>query len=155
MNQMMKNPAVLAVIAVTVAVIVYMLFFYKKDEKFIHSTPVHSSTTRLHVEPVPVVEEKAIVKKVNKSLKTKHEMKPTNLLPNQSQKSDFEFAPKDLREMNFMDTKDRIGIDTVSNTLKNANYSIRPDPQIVKTSVSPWMNSEIDADPMRNSRSLL
>jgi len=152
---MMKNPAVLAVIAVTVAVIVYMLFFYKKDEKFIHSTPVHSSTTRLHVEPVPVVEEKAIVKKVNKSLKTKHEMKPTNLLPNQSQKSDFEFAPKDLREMNFMDTKDRIGIDTVSNTLKNANYSIRPDPQIVKTSVSPWMNSEIDADPMRNSRSLL
>jgi hypothetical protein len=80
---------------------------------------------------------------------------PLHLLPSEGQESAFEFAPKDLREMNFMDTQDRIGIDTVSNTLKNANYSIRPDPQIVKTAVSPWMNSEIDADPLRNTRALL
>lgn len=69
--------------------------------------------------------------------------------------SAFEFAPQDLQDINFLDTSDRIGLDTVSNTLKNANYSIRPDPFIPKTEVSPWMNSEIDADPLRNSKALM
>ena len=69
--------------------------------------------------------------------------------------SAFEFAPQDLKDINFLDTTDRIGLDTVSNTLKNANYSIRPDPMIPKTKVSPWMNSEIDADPIRNSKALM
>jgi hypothetical protein len=85
--------------------------------------------------------------------------KPKNeneLLPvSGTDESAFEFAPQDLQDINFLDTSDRIGLDTVSNTLKNANYSIRPDPFIPKTDVSPWMNSEIDADPLRNSKALM
>ena len=58
----------------------------------------------------------------------------------------FEFAPKDLQNMNFLDATNRIGVDTVSSSLRNANYSIRSEPANPKTAVSPWMNSDIDPD---------
>lgn len=82
--------------------------------------------------------------------------KTNDLLPvTGADESAFEFAPQELKDINFLDTVDRIGLDTISNTLKNANYSIRPDPMIPKTQVSPWMNSEIDADPLRNNKALM
>ena len=85
------------------------------------------------------------------------ETQPENdLLPvSGTDESAFEFTPQNLQDINFLDTADRIGLDTISNTLKNANYSIRPDPMIPKTEVSPWMNSEIDADPIRNNKALI
>ena len=59
-----------------------------------------------------------------------------------------EYAP-DLKGMNLLSTNAMIGIDTVSNTLRNANYSIRSEPPNPKTDVSPWLNSTIDPDPYR------
>ena len=86
-----------------------------------------------------------------------HDNGPVNeLLPvTGADESTYEFSPQDLTDINFLDTSERIGQDTISNSLKNANYSIRPDPPIAKTQVSPWMNSEIDADPLRNDKALM
>ena len=39
-----------------------------------------------------------------------------------------------------------IGIDTISNTLKNPSYDFRSDPIIPKVNVGPWNNSTIDPD---------
>lgn len=58
----------------------------------------------------------------------------------------FEFAPKDLQGMNFLEATDKIGVDTVGNSLRNANRSIRDEPANPKTAVSPWMNSTIEPD---------
>ena len=58
----------------------------------------------------------------------------------------FEFAPKDLQGMNFLEASDKIGVDTVGNSLRNANRSIRDEPANPKTAVSPWMNSTIEPD---------
>jgi hypothetical protein len=72
-----------------------------------------------------------------------------NLLPKTNEvlgESAFEFAPKDLQNINFLDATTRIGVDTVSSSLRNANYSIRSEPPNPKTEVSPWMNSTIDPD---------
>ena len=55
-------------------------------------------------------------------------------------------APKDLQNMNFLDATTRIGVDTVSSSLRNANYGLRSEPTNPKTEVSPWMNSDIDPD---------
>ena len=42
-----------------------------------------------------------------------------------------------------------IGLDTVGQTLKNANLQLRSDPIIVKQNVGPWNNSTYQADVMR------
>jgi hypothetical protein len=66
--------------------------------------------------------------------------------------SGFEFAPtQDLQGINFLTAEQKIGIDSIHSSLRNANHSIRDDPYIPKTAVSPWMNSTIEPDPMRNS----
>jgi len=39
-----------------------------------------------------------------------------------------------------------IGLDTIGQTLKNANYQLRSDPIIEKKEVSPWLQSTIEPD---------
>ena len=46
-----------------------------------------------------------------------------------------------LADRNFLESGHHFGIDTVSNTLKNANYQIRSDPIIPQIQVGPWMQS--------------
>ena len=73
----------------------------------------------------------------------------SNLLPKNNKALDdtaFDFAPKDLQNINFLDATTRIGVDTVSSSLRNANYQIRSEPANPRDSVSPWMNSTIDPD---------
>jgi hypothetical protein len=42
-----------------------------------------------------------------------------------------------------------IGIDTIGNTLRNANLQIRSEPPNPTTKVSPWLQSTIEPDLMR------
>lgn len=73
----------------------------------------------------------------------------SNLLPKAgaAMKEDgFEFAPKDLQGVNFLSAQDKIGIDTVASSLRNANYSIRDEPANPKTVVSIWNQSTIEPD---------
>jgi hypothetical protein len=73
----------------------------------------------------------------------------SNLLPKanaEMKESGFEFAPKDLQGVNFLSAQDKIGIDTVASSLRNANYSIRDEPANPKTVVSIWNQSTIESD---------
>jgi len=73
----------------------------------------------------------------------------SNLLPKNNKALDdtaFDFAPKDLQNINFLDATTRIGVDTVSSSLRNANYQLRSEPANPTDAVSPWMNSTIDPD---------
>ena len=72
-----------------------------------------------------------------------------NLLPKISSELNeeaFQFAPKDLTNMNFLEATDTIGVDTVSSSLRNASYAIRSTPTNPRDVVSPWMNSTIDPE---------
>ena len=42
-----------------------------------------------------------------------------------------------------------IGLDTVGQTLRNANLQLRSDPVISKKDIGPWMNSTIEPDVAR------
>lgn len=57
-----------------------------------------------------------------------------------------EFAPKSLGGQNFLDASKFIGVDTVGNSLKNANYQLRRDVPIERKDVGPWQNSTVTAD---------
>jgi hypothetical protein len=52
----------------------------------------------------------------------------------------------DLGGMNFLKAGHHVGINTVSSSLRNANYQLRADPPIAKKNVGPWQSSTIDQD---------
>jgi hypothetical protein len=77
------------------------------------------------------------------------ELKPEDLLPKDMNTKWAQVNPSGqgmLADRNFLDAGHHVGINTVGQTLRNANYSVRseiPNPQI---KVSPWMQSTIDPD---------
>lgn len=76
----------------------------------------------------------------------------SNLLPKSNvtlNNDGFDLAPKNLQNVNFLNATDKIGVDTISSSLRNANYQIRPEPPNPKKVVSPWLNNTIDPDPLR------
>ena len=57
-----------------------------------------------------------------------------------------------VADKNFLTAGYHIGVDTVGQTLRNANYGLRSEPPNPREVVSPWKNTTIDAD--RNRRPL-
>lgn len=51
-----------------------------------------------------------------------------------------------LEEKNFLQAGYHLGINTVGQSLRNANYQLRSDPPNPRMTVSPWMQSTIDPD---------
>lgn len=72
-----------------------------------------------------------------------------NLLPKENdvvRDDAFEFAPKDLTTINFLDAKSKIGENSIGNSLRNPNMQLRSEPANPQTPVSPWSNSTIEPD---------
>ena len=56
-----------------------------------------------------------------------------------------------LKDKNFLQSGHHIGINTVGQTLRNANLQLRSDPPNPQTKVSPWLQSTITPDTNRQS----
>ncbi len=70
-------------------------------------------------------------------------MEPNELLPSGATAG----APsQQLGGMNFLKAGHHVGINTVSSSLRNANYQLRADPGIPKQQVGPWNGSTIEQD---------
>ena len=54
-----------------------------------------------------------------------------------------------LSDQNFLASGHHYGINTVGQSLKNANKSLRSDPPIPQVAVGPWLQSTIEADTNR------
>lgn len=78
-------------------------------------------------------------------------MDPSDLLPKDqnSEWASVNPASNDLKNMNLLTAGQLIGINTVGNSLRNANYQERSEPIITKTNIGPWNNSTIDGDQFR------
>ena len=77
---------------------------------------------------------------------------PADLLPkdNNSQWAQLNPSGKgDLANINLLKAGYHIGIDTVGQTLRNANLQIRSEPPNPQISVGPWNLSTIESDIMR------
>jgi hypothetical protein len=75
-----------------------------------------------------------------------------DLLPHDANSKWAQAAPSgqgSLMDKNFLSAGFHVGINTVGQTLRNANYQLRSDPIIEKRVVSPWMNTTIEADTNR------
>jgi hypothetical protein len=51
-----------------------------------------------------------------------------------------------LRGVNFLDAGFHVGVNTIGQSLRNANLNLRAEPPNPRTQVSPWMMSTIDID---------
>lgn len=83
-----------------------------------------------------------------------NKVSPEQLLPSNNDTEFSKLNPSvgnNLNNKNFLEAGAHIGLDTVGQSLRNANYQLRADPPNPKQNVSPWMNSTIQPDPSRKS----
>ena len=77
---------------------------------------------------------------------------PSDLLPSDTNSQWAQLNPVgqgELSNVNFLKAGYQIGIDTVGQSLRNANQQLRSDPVIPQTAVGPWNISTITPDFMR------
>tara|TARA_B100000902_G_C26877628_1_gene700963 strand:+ start:40 stop:624 length:585 start_codon:yes stop_codon:yes gene_type:complete len=82
-------------------------------------------------------------------------LKPEDLLPTDTSKAvkDFENANPTgegiLKGVNFLDAGFHVGVNTVGQSLRNANRQLRSEPPNPQVAVSPWLNTTIGPDLQR------
>lgn len=86
------------------------------------------------------------------------ELKPADLLPLDSEVTNFEQNFPDGKgeatDKNFLIAGYNIGVNTVGSSLKNANLQLRSDPYIPRKSVGPWNESSIMSSDLTNRKTL-
>ena len=83
----------------------------------------------------------------------KNKLLPEDLLPKDVD-SNLENGNGNENTINYLDAGRHIGINTVGQTLKNANRQIRSEPANPRQEVSPWNQSTIEHDSMRKQLEL-
>ena len=79
-------------------------------------------------------------------------MDPSELLPKDTNSQWAQLNPTgsgDLENVNLLRSGYHIGIDTVGNSLRNANLQLRSEPANPQLNVGPWNNTTISPDTMR------
>ena len=77
---------------------------------------------------------------------------PSDLLPKDNNNEWAKLNPSgagDFNNVNLLKAGFHMGIDTIGNTLRNANLQVRSEPANPQTQVSPWLNTTISPDLMR------
>ena len=85
------------------------------------------------------------------------QLSPSDLLPegDSSEVQNFDNTNPNaegiLKGVNFLDSGFHIGVNTIGQSLRNANRGLRSEPANPRVAVSPWMNSTIGSDLTRKS----
>ena len=94
-----------------------------------------------------IQQEQAIVQQ--QAVATGDNLTSQDLLPNENGFSSWgDAAPENnaLEGRNFLESGHHFGINTVGQSLRNANLQLRSDPTIPQVDVGPWLQSTIDQD---------
>jgi hypothetical protein len=89
---------------------------------------------------------------IAKSCDKKSVADPSELLPKDENSAWAKLNPAgngDLKNVNLLKAGYHTGIDTVGNSLRNANLQLRSEPANPQVSVGPWNNTTISPDLMR------
>lgn len=82
----------------------------------------------------------------------KDQLTPGELLPGDSNSKWAESVPAgqgELGDQNFLTAGYHVGVNTVGQTLRNANRQIRSEPPNPQVKVSPWLQTTIETDTNR------
>jgi len=84
----------------------------------------------------------------------KEQLAPEELLPQSNSSEWAKVNPQGtgtLKDKNFLQAGYHVGINTVGQTLRNANMQLRSDPPNPQMAVSPWLQSTISPDMNRKA----
>lgn len=139
------------VIAVIVALIAYVLFSYSGSKSFSldgmetgSTQPSVKETSAQHIVPPPAPASPV----QNAGYTAQPVAQPADLLP-QDQNSQWAALNPAMSQGGMPDLLQagyHIGLDTIGQTLRNANMQLRSDPIIPKSDTGPWMQSTIEPD---------
>jgi len=82
----------------------------------------------------------------------KDQLTPADLLPSDANSKWAEVNPAgqgELGDQNFLEAGYHVGVNTVGQTLRNANLQLRSEPPNPQVKVSPWLQSTIEPDTNR------
>ena len=92
------------------------------------------------------------IKTPTRSCYPQNSLKPDDLLP-QDKKNDVNNFNKEypvsegiLKGVNFLESGYQVGVNTVGQSLRNANQQLRSEPANPQVNVSPWQNTTIGPD---------
>lgn len=141
-------------------VLVYAVYTYS-DQKFVAPyEPLQSdvknrqrATVQVSQEPAPVSADASVVVNSPPSAGSNLPVvNPADLLPRDSNNQWGSLNPSgsgDLQGQNLLSATFLTGIDTIGNTMKNANLQLRSEPPNPQLNVGPWNQSTIAPDLMR------
>ena len=82
----------------------------------------------------------------------REQLNPSELLPKDVNSAWAEANPSgmgDIQNLNFISAGALVGINTIGQSLRNANYQIRAEPANPQQAVGPWLQSTIEPDLQR------
>lgn len=131
------------------------------DKFFEGKNPINNNNTNDGFVPVDDNKKYAayLSSKTNgKKLNDKDKFNPISLLPNEDDNdaewfdNPYKSNAVSVKSKHLINVSRPIGVNTIGQSLKNANLQLRPDPANPKVPVSPWSNSSIEPD--NNIRSM-
>lgn len=140
-------------------VLVYAVCSYS-DQKFVAPyEPLQSdvrnrqrATVQVSQQPAPVSADASVVAPPPSSSSNLPVANPADLLPRDSNNQWGSLNPSgsgDLQGQNLLSATFLTGIDTIGNTMKNANLQLRSEPPNPQLNVGPWNQSTFAPDLMR------
>ncbi len=118
----------------------------KVEESVVENTPVVDGALEDKGAPVQGI------KTSPGSCYPQNALSPSDLLPESESAEIKAFNDKNpdgegiLKGVNYLDAGFHVGVNTVGQSLRNANRNLREEPPNPRVVVSPWLNSTIDAD---------
>ena len=139
------------IMLVALAILAYMLFAYGNNKGLVMDSmsnyAVMGDVAVEKPEEAPKVEENknelAKVANPDDLLPSDANAQWSNLNPSSVDKAKGVMAP------DLLQAGHHIGLDTVGQSLRNANQQLRSDPVIQKQDIGPWNQSTIESDTMR------
>ena len=150
------------IIFLVLIVLAVMMFGYGSSKSMItdgySSLGLSNGEAAAEVEAVPIQEVAPAAAPVASGMPSKAVANPSDLLPNDENSKFSSLNPTSVNTTHGVMAPDLLragpplsNLETIGQTLRNSNQSIRSDPSIPKVDVGPWMNSTIESDPHRKS----
>lgn len=145
------------IVFIAMIILAYAMFSYSDSKQGVYDSMEDGSSVK-SVEQAPSDKAPAVAP-VAPSAGTpgyseKKTVDPSDLLPTDENSMWSALNPVSMNQGNvlmpdLLQAGYHIGLDTIGQTLRNANLQLRSDPIIPKTEVGPWMKSTIEPDLMR------
>ena len=157
MSSALKN----ILIIVSAAVVLYLILKYlnSKNVRFVPKIPIQESFEANdlggmdnRLTPAPV-SQASMDNPTSDPGRVAKSLTATDLLPTDKAADDWNknnpSVSASLQDVNLLQAGHHIGVNTVGQTLRNANLQLRSDPPNPQTKVSPWLQSTISPDVVR------